>query len=416
MKNQLLREADIRKTYADIESAIERGTALAAEVKEKQRLFRAAADSSTVRAALGEGAPRGLAWHCSRAREILPQLSRLANSAGTALKGYPAQLRAIPVGSDGAVAALQAQYARLQAALAAPLEPDEHEQLRADLKEIEMGLPHAWGSYTTLRQLAGETTEKSSALLGLAVSTRDSAGDIEELIAKHREEHQDIRWTLGGIEPEFPEEVVLRDSIHSRWAASRLPGPEKKPLDIVDRARSLATPWQALAEEAQGDVRAGMRPFPDAVNACGDWVQPVRDFAAARAAAERPLDEQFIRIDEAYAARAEQIRQARSTAEDVSRTSRETVAELDRKISAAQERGRQVAPGDAVGQENLRALLETGNTLRSEASAEVGRMERARAALDIEGGVVEEQRAAISGMKAKLLLAAFNPANELSSE
>jgi hypothetical protein len=143
MKNQLLREADIRKTYADIESAIERGTALAAEVKEKQRLFRAAADSSTVRAALGEGAPRGLAWHCSRAREILPQLSRLANSAGTALKGYPAQLRAIPVGSDGAVAALQAQYARLQAALAAPLEPDEHEQLRADLKEIEMGLPHA---------------------------------------------------------------------------------------------------------------------------------------------------------------------------------------------------------------------------------------------------------------------------------
>lgn len=413
MQRQVQREAEIRKQYAAIESAIERGKALAAEVKEKQRLFNAAAGSPTVRAALGEGAPRGLAWHCSRAREILPQLSRLATSAGAAFTDYSAQLRAIPVGSDGGAAALQAQHARLQAAVAGPLEPEEQQRLHADLKEIELSLPHAWGSYTTLRQMANETNDKSDALIQAIAAMGQLADAIEKQIPKYVDEQRIIRETLDVIDPEYAAEAALRNSIDKRWSATRLPGLKNaSPFDIVSSARFFVGPWQAAAGEAQGAVQAGLRPFPDAVSACRDWEQPPRDFAAARAAAERPLDEQFIRIDEAYAARAEQIRQARITAEDVSRISQETVADLDRKIATVQERGRQIAPGDAAGQEKLRALLEKGNRLRSEAAIEVGRMERAMAMLDTEGRVVEEQRAATSGMKAGLLLAQGNSAGE----
>jgi len=368
-----------------------------------------------VRAALGEGAARGLAWHCSRARELLPQLLRLATSANVVLKDHPAQLRAIPVGSDNAVAALKALSDGAQAGVARQLESEDHQQMRTDLREIEQGLPHAFGSYTTLRQISGEAGEKSAALLALALRMRGNADSTEALIKQYLSERDIIRETLGKIDPEYAAEVALRDSILQSWSGSRLPGLKSEPFGIAKSAVFYADQWQPIAEQAQSGVAQAMHPFDQALAACGDWQQPPREFAEARAAAGRPLTEQFIRIDEAYAARAAEIQQSRNKAEEVSRISQETVADLDRRIGIVKTRGQQVTPEDAAGQEKLRALLEKGNKLRSEVLQEVGRMERAKAMLGIERRAVDEQRAAISGMKAKLL-APFNLAGDPAGE
>jgi hypothetical protein len=401
-KRLLEREQAIRETYGTLEKTIASGNGAVSELQEKRRRFEIAADSTTVRGAVGEGAPRGLAWHCSRAREIVPQLTRLATAAAAALKGHHAQLNTIEVGAEDADAALQTQYSSFGAAIAAgPLEPEELERLRADIKEIETGLPQAWGSYTTLRQMADETDKKST-LLQSIVAVGQLADDIDLQIARYLDDHKGIREALAGITVEYATDVAWRDSIQQRWAGSQLPGPAgTEPFEIALNARNVAGSWRRVVEEPkEGTGSAALLALINASKACGAWEQPPRDFTAARAAAGRPLEEQLVRIDEAYAARAEQIRQGRSKAEQIRRTNEQIVVDLNRKVAGFK-------PRDASESE----LLEKVNALRRDAAAEVDRMKRAEATLGSEARVVDEQRAATTATRAGLL-ALFNSSGE----
>lgn len=404
LQKQVEHAAEIAKSHAAIKMAIEQGEKTTLLVQEKERLLLAAADSSTVRTALGDGAARGLEWHCARAREILPRLAQVVTLVRPTLTAYPAQLRAITVGGQNATADLQAIYIRLQTNMTQLMATQEQNRTRSDLEEIESGLQHAWGSYTTLQSLAREMESIASTLHGQSVSLDKAADDIESSIRRWFDEHASIRGILGSLNPEYPAEIALRDSIKSRWDAQQLPGLDPTPQNLVATARSYGPHLQAAAAHAQSAVQQSLKPFTESVQPCGIWQDPARDFAAARSAAQQPLDELFIRIDETCVARTEQSRQSKSTIDDVIRTSQETVTDLDTRLAAMEQHGQNLAPGDAAAHDKVRSLQAQGNNLRNEALAEISRMESARQQIDAEIRAVEQQRAAMTTIKSILLM------------
>jgi len=383
---QVERLKKIRELYAAIDGAIEPGKALAAETEEQLKQFRAGAQSSTVGAAVGQGAPRGLAWHCSRAREIVPQLSILSASLETSLRSHRQRLGAIPVGSDNAVSTLQSLAASLEADVNRQLQSDDQAQLRSDLREIEQGLPHAYGTYTTLKLLADGTSQKAVSLLQLVAQLRADADATSPLIETYVREDEIIGKTFVAIRPEFAADIALRESIQDRRRESVLPGNKHDSYGIVQAASFYSDQWQPIADRGQAAATEGLRPLAQALSSCGSWQQPPRDFADGRAAAGQSLGEQFIRIDEAYAARSEQIGQARQRAEEVKQIDQRTVAELDRKLASAGGEGRR-----------------QGNKLRADAVQEIARMDRGITALDDEQRVVEQQREMATGIRTRVM-------------
>ena len=404
LQKQVEHAAEIAKSHASIKAAIEQGEKAALLVEEKERALQAAADSSTVRTALGDGAARGLEWHCTHARGMLHQLAQVNALVKPSLAAYPAQLRAIPVGAENASTDLQEIYSRLQANITRLMATEEHSQIRSDLKEVESGLQHAWGSYTTLQSLARETESIASTLHGQSVSLDKATDDLESRIKRWLDEHASIRGILGSLSPEYPAEIALRDSIKSRWNTHELPVLDPAPQILVTTARSYVPHLQAIAAHAQSATQQNLRPFTETAKPCGIWQDPARDFAAARSAAQQPLDELFVRIDETCVARTEQSRQSKSTIDDVIRTSRETVTDLDTRLPAMEQHAQNLAPGDTAAQAKVRALQAQGNTLRNEALAEISRMESARQQIDAEIRAVEQQRAAMTTIKAILMM------------
>lgn len=404
---QSRRISDISRSHDQIPGNLRDGEALALKLQDQVASLQAALSSSTVQTAKGAAGTRGLAWHCRKAREAAQRLTGLADTAVPVLSAFSGQIRAVPTGTENTTLQLHTAFKALHADVTKLVSGEETRQLRTDLREIEIGLEHDWGAYTTLRLLIRDTESAMSAMQGESLKVNRLVNDVVQLSEIWVEEQSRIRQTLDGVEPEYPAEIASQSSIRARLDAADLtPPPATAANKTLNTARTVLASWHSIIELSRQLVMQADSAVDGPDTTCINWQDPPREFISLRSAAQKVVEEEFIRIDQTYAARGSEVGESLATVASIIETDRATIADLDVRLAELATHERTLQPGDDATRVKVRSLQDQGNTLRSEALAEISRMESARQHLTDEQTLIADQRASLATLKAELLLTA----------
>lgn len=283
------------------------GKPLQAAIEAKLKTFNEARDTTTVKTAQGGDGSRGLRWYCERAVKLGPQLSGLASAVGGHAQHYQTAFKVAAPGSEGSAAALEAAIDELQGGLEAALEKIPPDPTRAHLQELAQSLPHSFGTYTSLRGMAGEIEMQTRQLNVLADRLDQATRDLDTPVStyvRQRELAQSVLRVLDKENLDAAGRQRLTD-LQRRFEALRT-GPLKRGAaqEHADNAKWWRDSWRARSRQVSGEVFAATRALREAAQLCGDDEAPAAKFEQTLAAAARTVRRDADAIENLGSARA----------------------------------------------------------------------------------------------------------------